>query len=309
MTPLRRVVVGIGELLWDLLPSGARLGGAPANFAYIASLLGASSAIASRVGGDDLGKEALRILQTQGLDVRNIQIDPQYPTGSVKVSLSPSGTPTYSIVENVAWDHLRWSTDLAQLAATTNAVCFGTLAQRCAVTRNTIHKFLDLTPADCLRILDVNCRSPFCSREVLAVSLPIANVLKLSSEELPLVLEAASMSAMPETDAAVALQQKFGFRAVCITRGAQGSVVAVDGVTGVHPGIKVDVADTVGAGDAFVAAIALSLLNGLTPGATSEAANRIAAWVSSRHGAMPVAGKEERAQLIALLQQSGDEQL
>jgi fructokinase len=298
---LRRVIVGIGELLWDLLPSGPRLGGAPANFAYIASVLGASSAVVSCVGNDDLGREARRMLNEHGLDIRHIQVDAEHPTGSVEVTLSGDGTPRYSILENVAWDHVQWTSDLAQLAAVTDAVCFGTLAQRSALTRKTIHEFLDHTPSPCLRILDVNCRPPFCTPEILQNSLAKANVLKLSSEELAMVLEAASMHAMHEVDAAVALQRKYKFKSVCITLGPQGSVIVADGSAEICPGFKVEVADTVGAGDAFGAAMALGLLNGLKLKTVSDAANSVAAWVASQHGAMPAPDHSERVRLRQLV--------
>jgi fructokinase len=298
---LRKVIIGIGELLWDLLPSGPRLGGAPANFAYIASVLGASSVVVSCVGNDELGHEARRTLNEHGLDIRHIQVDNEHPTGSVEVRLSGDGTPGYSILENVAWDHLGWTSDLAQLAAVTDAVCFGTLAQRSSMTRKTIQEFLDHTPSHCLRILDVNCRPPFCIIETLRDSLAKTNILKFSSEELAVVLEAASMPAMREVDAAVALQREYKFKSVCITRGAEGSVIVTDDGTAICPGLKVEVADTVGAGDAFGAAMALGLLNGLPLKAVSDAANTVAAWVASQHGAMPVPKPSEHVRLRQLV--------
>lgn len=290
-------LIGLGELLWDLFPSGARLGGAPANFAFIALLLGAESHVVSCLGNDDLGREARRQLESHGLDTTHIQTDSDHPTGTVQVTVSANGTPAYSIVENVAWDHVRWTPDLANLARTADSVCFGTLAQRSAVTRETIRRFLDYTRPDCLRILDANCRKPFCDPAILTASLAKANVLKCSAEELHIVLAASSITASDEVTAAAALQQKYGFKLVCITRGDRGSVVVTSDATELHPGVTVEVADTVGAGDAFLAAMTVAMLNGLSLQQTSEAANHIAAWVASKPGAMPRASESAKVRL------------
>ncbi len=283
------ILVGIGELLWDLLPTGAHLGGAPANFACISALLGATGIVVSRVGDDQLGREALAGLQRHGVDGTFIQIDPEHPTGSARAILASDGSAEYGIAEDVAWDYLQWTPELAKLAAEADAICFGTLAQRSPASRETIRRALACGRPQCLLILDVNLRVPFHSLEFLEDSLGRANILKLNSEELGYVLRACKLSAMAETDAMRMLQQQYGFKAVCITRGARGSVIAFGDKTVVHPGVAVDVVDTVGAGDAFTAALAVHLIAGSAPEHVSEAANQVGAWVASQAGAIPAA--------------------
>jgi fructokinase len=283
------ILVGIGELLWDLLPAGSHLGGAPANFACIAALLGASGVVVSRVGDDQLGREALAGLQRHGVDGTFIQIDPEHPTGSARATLARVGSAEYGIAEDVAWDYLQWIPELAKLAAQADAICFGTLAQRSPASRETIRRVLACSRPECLRILDVNLRAPFHSLKLLEDCLRRANVLKLNSEELPSVLRAGKLPAALASDAAPMLQRHYGLRTVCITRGAGGSVIAFGDKTVVHPGVAVEVVDTVGAGDAFTAALAVQLIAGSAPERVSEAANQVGAWVASQAGAMPAA--------------------
>ena len=281
------VVVGIGEVLWDLLPRGAHLGGAPANFAYFSGLLGASAVLVSRTGNDHLGREARDTLLRHGLDLAYCQIDTAHATGSTQVSFTGDGSPQYAIAKDVAWDYLQWTPALAELAARADAVCFGTLAQRSPVSRETIRRFLEHTPAHCLRMFDVNLRAPFYSDAIVRESLSLANVLKLSCEELRPVLAALSLPLSAEVEAVSHLRRSYGLRAVCLTRGAQGSVIAVENEVVIHSGMTVDVADTVGAGDAFTAAVAMHLLAGSAAQVVSEAANSLGAWVASQPGAMP----------------------
>ncbi len=297
MMTRRPVVVGLGELLWDLLPTGAHLGGAPANFAYIASLLGAESLVVSRLGADELGERARRTLQKHGLDVGYIQLDEQHPTGTVNVQLAADGSATYEIVKDVAWDYLEWSEGLEYIAGRADAVCFGSLVQRSSVSRETVQRFLDHTRADCLKIFDVNLRPPFSNAAVVRQSMRRADVLKLNHEEVPHVLEFCSLQASSDEDAARALQQHCDFKAVCITRGSNGSVIATPNEVRVHPGVTVDVADTIGAGDAFTASLALQMLLGAPIRSVSDAANGMGAWVASQKGAMPVPAPEEQRRL------------
>jgi fructokinase len=291
------VVVGLGELLWDLLPNGSHLGGAPANFAYVASLLGAYSVVVSRVGNDDLGHNAQHILHQHGLDAAYIQTDWQYPTGTVNVNLSKDGLATYDIVENVAWDHLQWSNELQELAMRADAVCFGSLVQRSAESRETVHRFLDNVRADCLKIFDVNLRPPFCSAFVVRQSIRRADVLKLNHEEVPSVLEFSSLPLSADEEAAQSLRKHYSLKAVCITRGANGSIIATATETHTHPGLEVKVADTVGAGDAFTAGLAIQMLAGAPMSSVSRAANGMGAWLASQCGAMPVPLPDEQERL------------
>lgn len=291
------VVVGLGEVLWDMLPAGKHLGGAPANFAYIAQLLGARAAIASRVGADELGTSAIELLQAAGIDVSCMQIDPFHHTGTAVAKLEEDGTARYQITQNAAWDHLAWTPELAELAERADAVCFGSLAQRSPDSRRTVRRFLESTKPDCLRVFDVNLRPPFWERDTLIDSFHRATVAKLNEEELPFAMECSSLDASSVTEAADALRQRWGLLAVCISRGRHGSVIATEADMAVHTGQPTEVVDTVGAGDAFVAAMTLQLLKHASAEKVSEAANAVARWVVSRPGAMPPASAEERAQL------------
>jgi len=281
-------VVGIGELLWDMLPTGAQLGGAPANFAYVARLLGHRAIPVSRVGNDALGDTAICALRERGLDVSHIQTDAEHATGTVLVSLDSAGQPNYSIVESVAWDCLAWTPALERLASEAGAVCFGTLAQRSDASRSTISKFLAHTRPQCLRVCDVNLRQHYYSLDLLRRLLNQTTVLKLSQDELSEVLRAAAIGPLEPVEAARRLQAQYNFELVCITRGANGSVLASAQGVATHPGIAASVVDTVGAGDAFAAAVTHQLLLGNSSlESIGEYANRWGAWVTSRQGAMP----------------------
>jgi fructokinase len=301
------ILVGIGEVLWDMLPAGSHLGGAPANFACMAASLGATGVVVSRVGDDQLGRDALAGIQRHGVDGSFVQTDAGHPTGSARAMLASDGSAGYAIAQDVAWDYLQWTPELAKLAGQADAICFGTLAQRSPASRETIRRALACSRPECLRILDVNLRAPFDSLEILKDSLGRANVLKLNSEELPLVLRACKLPPALETNAAKMLQRHYGFQTVCITRGARGSVIAFGDKTVVHPGVAVEVVDTVGAGDAFTAALAVQLIAGSGPERVSEAANQVGAWVASQAGAMPVpngSGWERARALYGVPEQS-----
>ncbi len=279
-------VVGIGEILWDLLPGGRQLGGAPANFVYHATVLGAAGAVVSCVGADALGREIGARLDALQLDRGRLAVDAAHPTGTVDVRLDSSGKPAYVIHERVAWDFIPWSAALRKLAGQTGAVCYGTLAQRSAVSRKTIRAFIAATPAACLRVFDVNLRQAFFSREIIRATLELSNVLKLSDEELPVV---ARLLGTRGTDEQILRSwlTRYRLRLAALTRGARGSVVVTpDGVLE-RAGVAVRVADTVGAGDAFTAALAVGLLRGLDLARIQEAANRLASHVCSQPGATP----------------------
>jgi fructokinase len=301
MTTPRPIVVGLGELLWDLFPSGKQLGGAPANFAYITALLGDSGIVASRVGDDRLGQEALWHLKSCSLDVNRVQRDLSHPTGTVKVEVDSKGQPEYQITENVAWDFLEFSEDWISLARSAHAVCFGSLAQRNSVSRATIRAFLSALPSFAIGIFDVNLRQSFFSPEVLRDSLRHAKVLKLNHQEFPRFLDLLQCplrdSQRSDVSAARWLCREFSLRLVCITRGASGSALVTADSHHEHPGFTVKVADTVGAGDAFTAALVHHALRGSSLAMINTAANRMGAWVASQEGATPAADPEILAEV------------
>jgi fructokinase len=288
------LIVGLGELLWDLLPAGRQLGGAPANFAYHAARLGDRAVVASRVGRDEPGDAALARLRQLGLATDSIQREAEppaaggRPTGSAAPRLDRDGqAAAWTIATDVAWDNLEWSPAWAALAAEADAVCFGSLAQRSEQSRATIRRFLDATRREALRIFDVNLRQSDYSAETLAESLARATIVKLNDAELPVVAGLLGLGAAGELDGARRLLDAFPLALVCVTRGARGSLLisATDGHA--HPGIPTTVVDTVGAGDAFTAALAHHALRGAPLAAMNKAANRLGAWVAARAGATP----------------------
>jgi len=292
----RPIVVGLGELLWDLFPKGKQLGGAPANFAYITALLGDSGIVASRVGDDRLGQEALWHLKSSGLDVSRVQRDPTHATGTVKVEVDLRGQPEYHISENVAWDFLEFSEDWISLARATHAVCFGSLAQRNPVSRATIRAFLSALPSFAIGIFDVNLRQSYFNGDLLRDSARHATILKLNHEEFPRFLDLLRCplkgSERSDIFAARWLCRELGIRLVCITRGPAGSALITAESHHEHPGFSVKIADTVGAGDAFTATLVHHALRGSSLAAMNVAANRMGAWVASQEGAMPTADPE-----------------
>jgi len=279
-------IVGIGEILWDLLPAGKRPGGAPANFAFITSQLGDCGTVVSRVGEDENGAEIFDKLKSYGLEINEIQIDRENPTGTVAVSLK-NGQPEYEITESVAWDFLAMNDRLRDLAKKCDAVCFGSLAQRNAVARGTIREFLRLTRSAALRIFDVNLRQNYYSPEILRESLVLANVVKLNDAELPKICEMFAVEGANETERMKNLRGKFRLRLVCLTRGANGSLLVTENEISENGGVKTEIADTIGAGDAFTAALTHGLLRGWILDEINEKANRVGAFVASQTGAMP----------------------
>jgi fructokinase len=279
-------IIGIGEILWDLLPSGKQLGGAPANFAFHARGLGARSRVISRVGRDPLGAEILQCLQSLGLPAAEIQVDPAAPTGTVTVELLADGQPRFTIHEDVAWDRLALEPAALAAVAEADAVCFGTLAQRREPARGTIQALLAAARPGTLRILDINLRQHYYSREIIETSLRLANVVKFNDTELPAL---AAMLGLRGTarEQIEQLARERSQRLVCLTRGAQGSLLYSAGQWADDPGEPVAVKDTVGAGDAFTAALAVGLLAGKPLDAVNRRAGRVARYVCSREGATP----------------------
>jgi fructokinase len=287
MTDGKHTIVGLGELLWDLLPAGKQLGGAPANFAYITNLLGNKGVPASRVGNDSLGDAALQRLTQLGVSTEFVQRDALHPTGSVNVEID-RGQPRFEILQSVAWDFLDWSQPWQRLAADADAVCFGSLAQRSAQSQSTIRSFLNATRPRAVRVFDVNLRQNFYSRQVLAESMRLATIVKLNHEELPKIMHLFEIASHGEMDSAQHLLSMHDLKLVCITRGDGGSLLISANECSEHAGIKVKVADTVGAGDAFTAAMVHGYLRGSSLKQINESANRVGAWVASQPGAMPV---------------------
>jgi len=289
---MKKIVVGLGEVLWDILPGRTCLGGAPANFAYMTTLMGDQGIVASRVGEDSRGLDALRRMEEMGLDIDHVQTDRQRPTGTVKVELDGTGTARFEISHPVAWDALEWTLDWQQVAEEADAVCFGSLAQRSEASRETIRHFLRATLPGTLKVFDVNLRQSYYSQEVLAESMRLADIVKLNDEELPKIMGLAKFSHKDELSSARRLLTAYDLKLVCITRGGRGSLLVSDtSVRGrdasEHPGFRVRVADTVGSGDAFTAGLVHEYLQGASLDLMNEVANLVGAWVASEVGAMP----------------------
>lgn len=279
-------IVGIGEILWDLLPSGAQLGGAPANFAYHASALGAEAAVISRVGDDARGYEILSRVRQMQLGTTCLQIDVTHPTGTVTVNVDAMGQPRFEIHTDVAWDALEADANAYHAVTTADAVCFGTLAQRAPKSRESIRALVGAASPQALRILDVNLRQQYYSREIVEASLTLATVLKVNDTELPRLADMLSLTG--DTHAQIEqLAERWQLRAVACTRGEFGSVIRTADEWSEHPGVPTSVVDTVGAGDAFTAAMTLGLLAGWPLAAVNEHANHLASFVASRAGGTP----------------------
>ena len=286
------IVVGMGEALWDVLPEGKKICGAPANFAYHVSQFGLPSCVVSAVGGDALGDEILENLTSKGL-THLIERVP-YPTGTVQVEIDQAGIPQYEIKENVAWDNIPYTAPLEALALRTKAVCFGSLAQRNVVSRNTINRFLDAMPQsdDTLVVFDVNLRQGFYNKEILCNSMSRCNVLKINDEELVTVSRMFGYPGIDLQDKCWILLGKYNLKMLILTCGINGSYVFTPGNVSFQPTPKVDVADTVGAGDSFTAAFIGSLLKGESVTEAHRVAVQTSAYVCTCNGAMPVLPKE-----------------
>lgn len=279
-------IVAIGEVLWDLLPQGAVMGGAPANFAIHAHAIGADAKLVTCVGADALGRKLCERLQERGFPLDLVTVHPTAPTGTVSVELGTDGQPRYTIHENVAWDFIVATETALNAMAVTDVVCFGSLAQRKAASRGAIRALVTASPQGALRICDINLREPFVSQEVIVDSLAIANVLKLNDAELPLLAEMFGIQG-DEAQLMRNLAERFELHVVALTRGAKGSAILRDGQLSQHPGVAAEVRDTIGAGDAFTAALALGLVYGWPLDVINEHANAVAAFVCSQPGATP----------------------
>jgi len=279
------VVAGIGELLWDVLPSGKQLGGAPCNFAFHALQVGCESHIISAIGNDKLGAEIQNTLQTLGLSDSFVQMN-EFPTSTVTVNLNENGHPNYAIHENVAWDHIRWNSDLENLSKKLDAVCFGSLAQRNPESKNTIQAFISALKSNCLKVFDINLRQNFYNKEAIIHSINLADILKLNEDELPVVSEYLSISGDTESQL-LQLLTRFKLKYVIYTMGGNGSMIkSIDESSFTHVP-HVLVSDTVGAGDAFTAVFISGILLGISLRETHQKATEFAAYVCTQKGATP----------------------
>ncbi|MCK8620914.1 carbohydrate kinase family protein [Prevotella sp. E13-27] len=288
----KRYVVGLGEVLWDVLPEGKKLGGAPANFAYHAGqFLGMNNTIAvSALGEDKLADETIEALKEHGLNDLLPRVP--YPTGTVQVQLDEQGIPTYDIKENVAWDNIPFDDDIAEIARNCRAVCFGSLAQRNVVSRETIQKFLDATPDDCLKIFDINLRQQFYTQEILRESFQRCNILKINDEELVLIGRMFGYPGLDIENKCWLILGKYNLDMLVLTCGTNGSYVFTPGHVSFQETPKVKVADTVGAGDSFTGSFVGSILNGKSVPEAHSTAVQVSAYVCTQNGAMPTYPEE-----------------
>lgn len=289
---MKNLTIGMGEALWDVLPEGKKIGGAPANFAYHVSQFGLPSMAVSAVGDDALGKEIRENFTSKELKHHLATVP--YATGTVQVELNPNGVPQYEIKENVAWDNIPWTPELEEIARNTKAVCFGSLAQRNVVSRETIGRFLDTMPRgeDSLVVFDVNLRQGFYTKEILCESMQRCNVLKINDEELVTVSRMFGYPGIDLQDKCWILLGKYNLKMLILTCGINGSYVFTPGNVSFQPTPKVEVADTVGAGDSFTAAFVASILKGKSVVEAHNLAVRTSAFVCTQNGAMPTLPRE-----------------
>jgi len=286
---MKRLIVGLGEALWDVLPEGRKLGGAPANFAYHVSQFGLDSIAVSAVGNDDLGRETLAELDKKGLNYLMPTIE--YPTGTVQVSLNDAGIPAYDIKEGVAWDNIPFLPEMEEIAKNARAVCFGSLAQRNDVSRATIHKFLESTPDDCLKIFDINLRQQFYTKEIITESISRADILKINDEELVLISRMFGYPGLDMENICWLILGKYNLKMIVLTCGTNGSYVFTPGNVSFQETPKVEVADTVGAGDSFTGSFCAALLKGMPIKEAHKLAVAVSAFVCTQNGAMPILPK------------------
>ena len=285
---MKDFVVGMGEALWDILPEGKKIGGAPANFAYHVSQFGLPSCVVSAIGDDALGHEIIENFTSKGLNQLIAEVP--YPTGTVQVEIDQAGIPQYDIKENVAWDNIPYNEALQDLAKNTKAVCFGSLAQRNVVSRETINRFLDAMPKndENLVVFDVNLRQGFYNKDILTNSMERCNILKINDEELVVVSRMFGYPGIDLQDKCWILLGKYNLKMLILTCGVNGSYVFTPGKVSFQPTPKVEVEDTVGAGDSFTAAFIASILKGKSVEEAHATAVRTSAFVCTKKGAMPV---------------------
>ena len=288
-----RIIVGLGEALWDCLPEGRKIGGAPANFAYHASQFGYEAHAVSAVGNDALGDETIEALKANGLKLCMPRVD--FPTGQVLVSLDEDGVASYDIKEGSAWDNIPFTPEMEQLAGRCSAVCFGSLAQRNEVSRNAIYRFLNAPPKGCMRIFDINLRQNFYSKEVIQESLRRCNVMKINDEELVIIGRMFGYPGLDIENKCWLILGKYNLDMLVLTCGVNGSYVFSKGAMSFLETPKVEVADTVGAGDSFTGAFVASILSGKTIPEAHRIGVNVSAYVCTQNGAMPAIPEELKA--------------
>ena len=281
----KRMIVGLGEALWDVLPEGKKLGGAPANFAYHTGQFGLDTLAVSALGEDRLGDETIAAIEEHGLNYMMPRVP--YPTGTVQVTLDDEGIPAYDIKENVAWDNIPFTDEMKAVAQNCRAVCFGSLAQRNVVSRGTIKKFLSTTPDDCMKIFDINLRQSFYTKEVIDDSLHLCNVLKINDEELVVIGRMFGYPGLDMQDKCWLLLGKYNLDILVLTCGVNGSYVFTPGSMSFYETPKVEVADTVGAGDSFTGTFCACILKGKSVADAHRIAVDASAFVCTQKGAMP----------------------
>jgi len=284
-------ILGIGELLWDILPAGARLGGAPANFTAFCARLGNHAQLVSRVGEDEYGRASMEALAQFASILEYIQVDHQHPTGTVNVTFLADRQPSYEITEGVAWDYIHGTEALRSAFRKADAVCFGTLCQRSPVSRDAIRALVSETRDNCMRICDVNVRLPYCAEDVLRWSMKYATIIKVSDEELPFVLATTGLDETansPEDAAQVLLAAFPSARLIAITRGSQGCMLANRQTIASHPGFPIRMVDPVGAGDAFTAGLTHAILRDASLDQAAKIANLCGSFVASQPTASPL---------------------
>lgn len=288
----KKYCVGLGEILFDVFPTGSKLGGAPANFAYHVSQFGIESCAVSAMGDDELGKELEAELNEHHLNYQIEKVD--YPTGTVQVSLDANGIPAYEIKEGVAWDNIPFTPALEEKAKNCTAVCFGSLAQRSEVSRNTIHRFLDTMPDEegRYKVFDINLRQGFFTKEIITESIRRCNILKINDEELITISRLFGYPGIDLQNKCWLLLGKYNLKMLILTCGVNGSYVFTPGEVSFIETPKVEVADTVGAGDSFTGAFVASILRGKSVREAHELAVKVSAYVCTQNGAMPVLPEE-----------------
>ncbi|MBO5195273.1 MAG: carbohydrate kinase [Bacteroidales bacterium] len=283
-------IVGFGEALWDVFPEGRKIGGAPANFAYHVAQWGLDSCAVSAIGNDELGDDIVRKFDENGLNYRLERVD--FPTGTVQVTLDENKVPSYNIMEGVAWDNIPMTPELEALARDCRAVCFGSLAQRSAVSRATINAFIDMMPEDSLKIFDINLRQHYYTEEIICDSMKKADILKINDEEILVVAQLLDVTEKSEREICKVLLDKFDLRMVILTCGDRGSYVLTRDESSWVDTPKVSVVSTVGAGDSFTGTFIASILLGKTLRQAHEAAVKVSAYVCTCQGAMPAIPKD-----------------
>ena len=281
---MKQLIVGLGEILWDCLPEGKKLGGAPANFAFHARLFGADALAISAIGRDDLGDEILRELDAKGLRYLLPRVEQE--TGTVQVTLDSEGIPSYEIKTGVAWDNIPFLPEIEQVADKCSCVCFGSLAQRNEVSRDTIKEFLRHTPEGCLKIFDINLRQQFYTKDIIRESLEACNILKINDEELEIVAEMYGFPNLSVEDKCRRLLEQYHLDMLILTCGVNGSYVFAPNKKSFLEMPKVDVADTVGAGDSFTGAFAAAILAGQSIEEAHQLAVEVSAFICTQKGAM-----------------------